>query len=77
MYTVEEPLTSFNFWSGAEETVKHLTTSDIEIVESCLNDLYPNGLTDTMINDFFWFERDCVAQCLGYEDWDELLADRD
>ena len=27
--------------------------------------------TDTDINDFLWFERDQIAEYLGYEDWDD------
>ena len=29
------------------------------------------GWTDININDFLWFERDTIAQHLGYSDWDE------
>jgi len=28
--------------------------------------------TDTDINDFLWFERDQIAEYLGYKDWDEF-----
>ena len=26
---------------------------------------------DTEVNDFLWFERDMIAEHLGYSDWDE------
>lgn len=29
--------------------------------------------TETDVNDFFWFERDEIAQLLGYNDFDEIM----
>ena len=43
-----------------------------------LEDVYCDELpTDTEINDFFWFERDTIAEWLGYEDWEDLENNRD
>lgn len=33
---------------------------------------YDNPPTDTQINDFLWFERDFIAQHLGFSDWEHL-----
>ena len=33
-------------------------------------------MEDVELNDFFWFERDTIAEWLGYEDYDELMKDR-
>lgn len=43
----------FEFWSGAADTVKYLTAEEVEKVLSMLEDIYPDGMTDTELNDFF------------------------
>jgi len=36
------------------------------------------GWSDGDINNFLWFERDTIAQHLGYSDWDEYeYGDKD
>lgn len=72
----EESLTSFNFWSGAIDTVKYLNETDLEQIESILEDGNPDGMTETQINDFFWFEEDTISKWLGYSDFEELVNDR-
>ena len=75
--THEVALRDFNFWSGAEQRARHLTWEQLDQIESELECLYPNGMTDTQVNDLFWFEEDFIAQCLGYSDWEELLEDEE
>ena len=62
----------FEFWSGANYTVDHLTYEELITVFNILGDSYPEGMTDTELNDFFWFETDTIAEWLGYRDWEEL-----
>lgn len=69
----ETTLKNFEFWAGAKDTVKYLTISELETIESYLEDLYPEGMTDTEVNDFFWFDDDTVAEWLGYNDFDEIM----
>lgn len=73
----EENLTSFNFWSGARDTVKYLTSDDLNTIESILEDTNPEGMSETAINDFFWFEEDTIAEWLGYSDFEELMNSRE
>ena len=63
----------FEFWSGARDTADELTADEIEEVLTILEDAYPEGMTETELNDFFWFERDTIAEWLGYEDFDEIM----
>ena len=72
----EESLSNFEFWSGAKETAKYLTSKDFDIIEAMLEELYPDGVDETTINDLFWFEEDMIAEWLGYSDFDELMEDR-
>lgn len=72
IYT-EDTLRNFDFWSGAKDTVKYLTDDELDTIENILEDLYPDGMEDTQINDIFWFEDDWIAEMLGYEDFEELM----
>lgn len=72
VYT-ETTLRDFEFWCGAKDTVEHLTDRELETIESVFEDLYPDGMEDTQINDIFWFEEDWIAEMLGYDDFEDLL----
>lgn len=77
----EISLSDFEFWGGAKETAKYLTTEDFDTIEQSLEDEvaasgeYP--YTETQLNDLFCFEEDYIAQILGYEDWADLINDRE
>ena len=73
IYTVDESLRNFQFWSGAKDTADQLTAEQIDQIESVLEDCYPDGITDTQINDIFWFESDWIAEQLGFENWESLV----
>lgn len=66
---------NFEFWSGGKDTAEELTLSEIETVFDYLENLYweDDIPTETDVNDFFWFERDEIAQVLGYNDFDEIM----
>lgn len=61
--------------SGAKDTVEELTNDEFEQVMSFLeNDYFTDGYpTMTEINDILWFERDTIADWLGYKDFDTLM----
>ena len=69
----EMPLSKFEFWAGAKDTVKYLTEDELDQIEQILEDLCPEGLSDGEINDLFWFERDLIAEWLGYESFEEIM----
>ena len=76
VYT-EQSLKDFDFWSGARDRVKYLTDDQFDTIEAILEDAYPDGMTDTEINDFFWFEEDTIADWLGYNSFEELMEESD
>ncbi len=61
----EISLENFEFWSGAENTAEKLTSKQFETVESVLEDMYPDGMTATELNDLFWFESERVYEMAG------------
>lgn len=75
-YYVEDSLSNFHFWSGAEDRAAMLTDDQFEVVEQNMEECEPEGgWSDTAINDLFWFEFDTIAQWLGYKDEEYLRED--
>jgi hypothetical protein len=72
IYT-EQSLRDFDFWSGAADTRQYLTDDEMDTIESILEDLYPNGMDETDINDLFWFEADMIAEWLGYNSFEDIM----
>ena len=72
IYT-EISLNNFEFWSGAKDTVKYLTSEELDQIETILEEIYPDGVDETTINDIFWFEDDAIAEWLGYNNFEEII----
>lgn len=70
-YYVEESLSNFKFWSGAKENASELTEEQFGQLETILEDLFPDGMSDTQINDLFWFKFDWIKEILGIEEEEE------
>ena len=67
--TSEMSLKNFKAWSGAKDTLNKLIELDrCEDLEFILDDLYPDGLTDTQLNDILWFEDEWIYETLGIEE---------
>lgn len=75
IYT-ETSLRNFEFWAGARDRAKYLTDSELDQIEFILEELYPDGVDETTVNDIFWFEEDTIAEWLGYPDF-EAIMDRE
>lgn len=54
-----------------------LSHSELETLERHLVELNPDGMTDTEVNDFLWFERDEIADLLGYRNADAMFNQDD
>lgn len=77
-YIVEESLSNFDAWSGGKDTKDELTEEQLSQVEDFIEELYPDDPpTQADINDILWFERDAIAQYLGFSDWEHLNQDED
>ena len=61
----EQSLNNFEFWGGAKINAEQLTSEEFDTLENELEDLYPGGMTDTEINDLFWFDFEWVCEILG------------
>lgn len=65
-FTVEKPLSSFDFWSGAVTNAQELTSRELDDLDGILPEYFGEEVTDTDINDMFWFEFETIVHALGY-----------
>lgn len=68
----EMSLADFEPWSGAKDRYNVLTHEQLEQLTAILEDEYPEGASETTINDILWFDEDWIAEMLGFEDWEAL-----
>ena len=75
--TSEKSLVDFEAWSGAADTKNSLTDEQMRTIESSLEEAYPDGMDETDLNDFLWFDRDTIAEWLGFTDWEHLTGEEE
>jgi len=56
-------LTNFDFWSGAKN--HSFTYNELKEIELQLEDIYPDGMNETQINDIFWFDEEFICELIG------------
>ena len=64
----EQSIRNFEFWSGAKNNAAELTYDQMEQLESILEDIYPDGIDETVLNDILWFDFETVKEWLGIEE---------
>lgn len=77
-------LWDFEAWSGGRDTLvqlqNNLSGDEMEALENAIVEaLDPEGegISDTTLNDFLWFEPDTVAELAGYKDWEDFMRSGD
>ena len=69
----EKSLRNFEFWSGAKDFASKLTDNEFDTIESAFEDIYPDGMGETQINDLFWFEPEYICSDILGVDYDEIM----
>ena len=66
-------LIDFAPWSGATDTKQAIINAGkVDEFDNLIKELYPDGLSETQLNDILWFEFDWCFEMLGIsEDEDE------
>ena len=65
-------LSNFNAWSGAIETKERIIEEGKEDnFDQLIEELYPDGLSETSLNDILWFEEEWIFEMLGITDEEE------
>ena len=58
-------LADFEPWAGAKYAHERiLEEGKAQWFEDMIEDIYPEGLTDTELNDLLWFDRDWIYEAL-------------
>lgn len=71
--TYELDLNSFQAWSGAKDTLERIQREDkCGELENILEDLYPDGMTETQLNDLLWFDSESVYEWLGIRSEEQI-----
>ena len=68
----EVSLWNFEGWSGAEETIQVIIENDkVEEFEQLIEELFPEGIDETHLNDLLRFEDSWVFEMLGISEEQE------
>lgn len=70
-------LCAFKFWSGGKDRADLLTMYELEDIEQQLEELYPDGMTSTQLNDLFWFDFDWVCSLIGTTEEEVFKREKD
>ena len=74
MKTINEnqTLADFDAWSGAKDTKETILNNNKgDEFDALIEELYPDGLTETQLNDILWFETDWLYESLGISEEEE------
>ena len=71
--TYELDLNSFQAWSGAKDTLERIQREGkCAELENVLEELYPDGMTETELNDLLWFDSESVYEWLGIRSEEQI-----
>lgn len=71
--TYELDLNRFEAWSGAKYTLDRIQREGkCEELENVLEELYPDGMTETELNDLLWFDSESVYEWLGIRSEEQI-----
>ena len=63
-------------WSGAVDTWETIEEEGLlDELDSLLEDIYPDGLSESELNDLLWFDKDWIFEQLGISDGEEFIDD--
>ena len=66
-------LEDFSAWSGAVSTLDRIIEENkCDELEAILEDLFPDGMEETELNDLLWFDSEQVYEWLGISDDEEI-----
>ena len=64
----ETTLRNFNAWSGGKDTKELILENRKEDeFDTLIEELYPDGLSEGMLNDILWFEEEWICEMLNID----------
>ena len=74
----EISIRNFEAWNGAVATKDLIIEHDkADEFDALIEELYPDGIDETQLNDILWFDDEWVLESLGIEEEDEDEEDFD
>ena len=74
----EISIRNFEAWSGAIATKDLIIENNKEDeFDALIEELYPDGIDETQLNDLLWFDEEWVLESLGIYEDDEDEEDED
>jgi hypothetical protein len=71
-------LDNFETWSGATSTKQSIIDNGkVDEFDNLIEELYPDGLSETQLNDILWFESDWCFEMLGISEDEDDDTDED
>ena len=68
----ELSIRNFRAWSGAVDTKKKIISAGMtEEFDNLIDELYPDGIDATQLNDLLWFDNEWIFEQLGIEEEEE------
>ena len=58
----------FHAWSGGKDTLEDLSRDQQERLFQYAEEIFPDGCTDTELNDWLWFDRENIYEYLGIDE---------
>lgn len=72
MKIYSEGIENYKPWSGAVGFYEEIVDAGkLDYLEQILEDIYPDGMSETELNDLLWFDEESVRDWLDMEDEDE------
>ncbi len=69
---------NFDTWSGATNTKESIINADkVDEFDNLIEELYPDGISETQLNDILWFESDWCFEMLGISEDEDETEDED
>ena len=69
MKIYSEDFSNYQPWSGAVETFERIEEEGmLNDLERLIDDVYPEGITVTGLNDLLWFDSEWVYEQLGIQE---------
>jgi hypothetical protein len=68
----ETNLQTFDAWSGGKDTKNTIIENNkADEFDQLIEELYPDGIGETALNDLLWFEEEWILETLGISEEEE------
>ena len=65
---IRNNLLNFEAWSGAINTKNIIIEAGkADLFDQTIEDIYPDGISETQLNDILWFDADWIYEILGID----------